>query len=47
MVGVCSQVRGYIDRDRARVLFETYDRVLDTLVGMINHADTWIIPSSE
>ena len=34
---------GYLDREHARTLFETYDRVLATIVGMINHPETWII----
>ena len=34
---------GYLNRDIALELFQTYDRVLSTLVGMINHPETWII----
>lgn len=34
---------GHLDRERAKGLFETYDRVLSTLVGMINHPETWVI----
>ena len=34
---------GYLDRERAKPLFETYDRVLATIVGMINHPETWVI----
>src|SRR5438105_7790878 len=30
-------------RDVARKLYRTYDEILRTLVGMINHADKWII----
>jgi four helix bundle protein len=34
---------GYMDREAAMGLYQTYDQVLGTLVGMINHPDTWII----
>jgi four helix bundle protein len=34
---------GYLDRERAKHLFESYDRALATLVGMINHPVTWVI----
>lgn len=34
---------GYLDKSEARPLYETYSRVIQTLVGMINHAETWII----
>ncbi|MEA2709417.1 MAG: hypothetical protein QOF78_2018 [Phycisphaerales bacterium] len=37
---------GYLDRERAKVLFETYDRVLATIVGMITHPQTWVIGAS-
>src|SRR5712675_1206646 len=33
----------YIDRQRARALYETYERALATIVGMINHPETWVI----
>ena len=33
----------YLDRDAAVPLYQAYDAVLGTLVGMINHADTWVI----
>jgi four helix bundle protein len=33
----------YLDRDRAEVLYRTYDEILRTLVGMINHPETWVI----
>jgi four helix bundle protein len=33
----------YMNRDDAVPLYQAYDSILATLVGMINHADTWII----
>ena len=34
---------GYIDREIAAPLYKTYDEIIATLVGMINHRDSWII----
>jgi four helix bundle protein len=34
---------GYLDRETAASLYETYNQVLSTVVGMINHCDTWTI----
>ena len=34
---------GYLDRDSAASLYQTYNAILATLVGMINHPETWII----
>ena len=33
----------YLSRDEAAVLYKTCDEILGTLVGMINHSDTWVI----
>jgi four helix bundle protein len=33
----------YMDRQIARTLYERYERALATIVGMINHPQTWII----
>ena len=33
----------YIDRDEAATLYQIYNEILGTLVGMINHPETWII----
>src|SRR4051812_10303144 len=33
----------YIDRERARNLYERYERALTTIVGMIHHPETWVI----
>jgi len=32
---------GYLSRDAGTELYRTYDQVISTLVGMINHSDTW------
>jgi four helix bundle protein len=37
----------YISADKGRVLYQTYDGILITLVGMVNHADSWILPSGK
>jgi four helix bundle protein len=34
---------GYVKREEARTLYGTYNAILRTLVGMINHPSTWII----
>ena len=34
---------GYMPRDEGRTLYKTYDEILTTLVGMINHPETWVI----
>ena len=34
---------GYLDREVARPLYDTYNGILRTLVGMINHPETWVI----
>ena len=36
---------GYLDRDIAMELYEAYDRALATIVGMITHCETWLLPS--
>ncbi len=33
----------YATREQAKELYQTYDQVLATLVGMINHPQTWTI----
>lgn len=33
----------YIDREVGSKLYKTYDEVIATLVGMINHPDKWIL----
>jgi four helix bundle protein len=34
---------GYLAPDTARPLYQAYDGVLRTIVGMINHPETWVI----
>jgi four helix bundle protein len=34
---------GYVRRQEASALYRTYDDVIGTIVGMINHPETWII----
>lgn len=34
---------GYWDRDESADLYEIYDRITATIVGMIVHSNTWII----
>ena len=38
---------GYMQRADASNLYQTYDQVFRTLVGMINHPETWIIPQKD
>ena len=33
----------YMDRDEAAALYQTYNEILGTMVGMINHPETWVI----
>ena len=35
---------GYLDRDDGRQLYVTYDEILATVVGMINHPESWLLP---
>jgi len=34
----------YLTRDEGARLYTTYDEVIATIVGMINHPETWILP---
>ena len=34
---------GYMARESAQVLYQAYDQIIGTLVGMINHPETWVI----
>jgi len=38
---------GYMTRDDGNALYRTYEEVLATLVGMINHPETWVITPKE
>jgi four helix bundle protein len=33
---------GYLDRSAGAELFRVYDRIIATIVGMINHPETWV-----
>ena len=33
----------YLDREIGAELYRTYDRVIATIVGMINHPETWVL----
>jgi len=35
---------GYMSPDEGRTLYATYDDILGTIVGMINHPETWVLP---
>ncbi|MFY7894683.1 MAG: four helix bundle protein [Phycisphaerales bacterium] len=37
---------GYLQRPEGASLYKQYDDILRTLVGMIVHADTWVLPMS-
>ena len=34
---------GYMKRDQAAALYQTYDGIIRTIVGMITHPETWVI----
>jgi four helix bundle protein len=34
---------GYLERDKARELYTTYDHILGKLVNMINHPEPWLL----
>jgi len=34
---------GYLAATRARAIYATYDKIIGTLVGMINHTASWVI----
>ena len=34
---------GYMERNSAAALYQTYDSAIGTIVGMINHSETWVI----
>jgi four helix bundle protein len=37
---------GYLAPDIAKRLDDVYEKIIGTMVGMINHADSWILPSA-
>ncbi|MGD2048351.1 MAG: four helix bundle protein [Chloroflexota bacterium] len=38
---------GYLERDSAASLYKTYEEILRTIVGMINHPESWILKSED
>ena len=38
---------GYLERETGLRIFQRYDEVIATLVGMMNHAETWILTPRE
>jgi four helix bundle protein len=36
----------YLAPDAGKALENVYEKILDTIVGMINHTDSWILPSA-
>ena len=34
----------YLNRDDGKLLYVTYDEIIATFVGMINHPETWVLP---
>lgn len=36
----------YIPADDARVLYQEYNSILGTIVGMINHTGKWVLPGN-
>ena len=36
---------GYINKEKGRLLFKAYDEIIAILVTMINHPDSWVMPS--
>src|SRR5215210_2061721 len=36
----------YLSRAEGEPLYRTYNEVLSTLVGMINHSETWLLPGN-
>ena len=38
---------GYLDAHGAKALYKAYNEIISTLVGMIIHSETWIIPAKQ
>lgn len=36
---------GYLNKEKGRTLFKTYDEIISILVPMINHPGSWVLPS--
>jgi hypothetical protein len=39
---VCANL--YLPGEEGRSLYLTYEEIIGTLVGMINHSETWLLP---
>jgi four helix bundle protein len=37
---------GYLNRNRGAELYQSYDAILRTIVGMISHPESWCFPES-
>src|SRR5215813_7712585 len=37
---------GYLLHEAGKALEDVYDKILGTIVGMINHTNSWILPSA-
>ena len=38
---------GYLLREDGRRLYTTYEEIIRTVVGMINHPETWLLTQSD
>jgi four helix bundle protein len=38
---------GYLSRNEGASLYEIYASIIGTLVGMINHSSSWVLPSGQ
>lgn len=36
---------GYLTTQRGRELYRAYDAIIATIVGMITHTDSWLLPN--
>lgn len=36
---------GYLEKEVGRILFKIYDEIISMLVSMINHPESWVLPS--
>ena len=38
---------GYLSRNERASLYESYNHIIGTLVSMINHSSSWVLPSGQ
>jgi four helix bundle protein len=38
---------GYLSRNEGASLYDCYNNIIGTLVGMINHSSSWVLPSGQ